>query len=117
MTAGLIVGLFSFPIELAVLMILITAGLFTPPEVPEISMDLVFLALVATLVMQVIGGLIGGLLGAALRRPTKAPEEAGSKSPIAYQQLPRSEKYCIQCGAGLAKTVQVCHACGAKQPS
>ena len=118
MITGFIVGLFSFPVELAVLMVVVTANLYTPPQAPEISVDVMLVALVATLIVQIVGGIVGGLLGGALRHPPPGAEEVPSLNAIPYTpRLLRPEKYCIQCGAGLASGILVCHACGAKQPA
>jgi hypothetical protein len=118
MITGFLVGLLSFPVELAVLVVVVTANLYTPPQAPEMSVDVLLVALVATLIMQIIGGIFGGLLGGALRHPPPGTEEVPSPSAVPYPPpLLRPEKYCIQCGAGLARGILVCHACGAKQPT
>ena len=111
--AGFLVGVLSFPVQLSVFMALIYSGLYTPPPVPEISQSVLLVALALTVVMQVVGGTAGGLLGGILRRPPQRVEE----TPRPYLPPPpqRPEKYCIQCGAGLAKETSVCPACGARQ--
>ena len=113
--AGVIVGLFGFPVQLSIFLALVSSHLYTPPQVPEVSQDVLLVALVATVLMQAVGGAIGGLLGSIIRHAPSGTVEA----PPSYLPPPpsRPEKYCIQCGAGLAKETQVCPACGAKQPS
>jgi hypothetical protein len=112
---GFLVGLFSFPVELTILMGVVTSNLYTPPQVPEISSSVLLVALVTTLLMQIMGGTVGGLLGGIIRHPPPGTEEVPSLNPPPPPQRP--EKYCVQCGAGLAKGASICHACGAKQPS
>jgi peptidoglycan/LPS O-acetylase OafA/YrhL len=113
--AGVVVGLFSFPIQLSIFLALVSSHVYTPPQVPEISQEVLLVALGATVLMQVVGGGIGGLLGSIIRHPPPGTVEVPKSS------LPpppgRPEKYCIQCGAGLAKETQICPACGARQPS
>jgi len=113
--AGFLVGLFGFPTQLLIFLALVSTHLYTPPQVPEISQDVLLVALVATVLMQVVGGAIGGLLGGIIRHPPPGTAEA----PRSYlpPPPPRPEKYCIQCGVGLAKETAICPACGAKQPS
>ena len=111
---GFLVGLFSFPVELTILMGVVTSNLYTPPQVPEIPWSVLLVALVATLLIQIMGGTIGGLLGGIIRHPSTCTE-VPNPNPPPSPQCP--EKYCIQCGAGLAKGTSICHACGAKQPS
>jgi hypothetical protein len=112
--AGLLVGVFSFPVQLAIFMALMTTGLYTPPSIPEIAPSDLLVALAVTVVMQILGGTLGGLLGGVLHHPPPGVVEA----PRPYQPPPplRPEKYCVQCGAGLAKETMVCPACGARQP-
>jgi len=112
---GFLVGLFSFPVELSILMGVVTFKLYTPPQVPEIPVNVLLVALVATLFMQIMGGTIGGLLGGIMRHPSPGTEEVPSPNPPPSPSRP--EKNCVQCGAGLAKEASICHACGAKQPS
>jgi hypothetical protein len=113
--AGVVVGLFGFPVQLSIFLALVSSHLYTPPQVPEVSQDVLLAALVATVLMQVVGGAIGGLLGSIIHHPPPGTMEVPRSS------LPpppgRPEKYCIQCGAGLAKETQICPACGAKQPA
>jgi hypothetical protein len=113
--AGFLVGIFSFPIQLLMFLALVSARLYMPPEVPEISQGVLLAALAVTLLMQIVGGIVGGLLGSVIRHPPQGTVEA----PRPYLPPPpsRPEKYCIQCGAGLAKETLICPACGAKQPS
>jgi hypothetical protein len=113
--AGFLVGLFGFPIQLLIFLAVVSAQLYTPPTVPEISQDVLLVALVVTVFMQIVGGTVGGLLGSIIRHPP--PGTVKAPSPYLPPPPPRPEKYCIQCGAGLAKETQVCPACGAKQPS
>jgi len=113
--SGFLVGLFGFPIQLLVFLAVVSANLYTPPQVPEMSQDVLLVALVATLLMQVVGGTLGGLLGGLIRHP--APRAVEAPRPYLPPPPPRPEKYCIQCGAGLAKETLICPACGAKQPS
>ncbi|WP_455283592.1 DUF5518 domain-containing protein, partial [[Eubacterium] cellulosolvens] len=68
-TAGFLVGVLSFPVQLSVFMALIYSGLYTPPPVPEISQSVLLVALALTVVMEVVGGTAGGLLGGILRHP------------------------------------------------
>lgn len=113
--AGFLVGLFSFPVQLSMFVALVSSGLYIPPQVPEVSQDILLVALIVTVVMQAVGGTVGGLLGGMIRHPPPRPVE----SPRQYlpPPPPRPEKYCIQCGVGLAKETSVCPACGAKQPA
>jgi hypothetical protein len=115
LVAGFLVGIFGFPIQLSMFLALVSAHLYTPPQVPEISQEVLLAALVVTLLMQVGGGILGGLLGSVIRHPPPGTTE----EPRPYLPPPpsRPEKYCIQCGAGLAKETPICPACGAKQPS
>jgi len=117
--AGFLVGLFSFPVELLMFMGAVTFNLYTPPQVPEISQDVLLVALVVTLIMQIVGGTVGGLLGGIIRHPPPGAVEAPRSHPPTSMPPPppRPEKYCIQCGAGLAKDTAICPACGAKQPA
>ena len=112
---GFLVGLFSFPVELTILLGVVTFNLYTPPQVPEIPVNVLLVALVATLFMQIMGGTIGGLLGGIMRHPSPGTEEVPSPNPPPSPSRP--EKNCVQCGAGLAGGASICHACGAKQPS
>ena len=112
--AGFLVGVLSFPVQLSILMALVSSGLYTPPPVPEIPQSVFLTALGLTVLMQVVGGTLGGLLGAILRHPSPGLVEA--PRPHLPPPPPRPEKYCVQCGAGLAKETAVCPACGAKQP-
>lgn len=111
---GFVVGLFSFPVQLATYTAVLSSGLYTPPPVPEISQEVLLTALVAAVAMEMIGGTVGGLLGGILHHPPPGTPEA--PRPYIPPPPPRPEKYCIQCGAGLAKETTVCPACGAKQP-
>ena len=113
--AGFLVGLFGFPIQLMIFVALVSTRLYTPPQIPEISQEVLIIALVATVFMQVVGGAIGGFLGGSIRHPPPGTVEA----PRSYlpPPPPRPEKYCIQCGVGLAKETEICPACGARQPS
>ncbi len=113
--AGFVVGLFGFPVQLLVFLALVSTHLYTPPQVPEISQEVLLVALAVTVLMQVVGGAIGGLLGGMIRHPPPGTVEV----PRSYlpPPPPRPEKYCVQCGVGLAKETSVCPACGAKQPS
>jgi hypothetical protein len=113
--AGFLVGLFGFPIQLSIFLAVVSAHLYTPPPVPEISQDVLLVALVVTLFMQIVGGTGGGLLGSIIRHPP--PGTVKAPPPYMPPPPPRPEKYCIQCGAGLAKETLICPACGAKQPS
>jgi hypothetical protein len=115
--AGIAVGLFGFPIQLSIFLALVSSHLYTPPQVPEVSQEVLLVALGATVLMQVVGGAIGGLLGNVIRHPPQRAVEV--QRPYLPPPPPptRPEKYCIQCGAGLAKETQICPACGAKQPS
>jgi len=115
LVAGFLVGLFSFPVQLSIFMALVSSQLYIPPEVPEIPQDVLLVALIATLVMQVAGGTVGGLLGGMVRHPP--PGTVESPALQLPPPPPRPEKYCIQCGAGLAKETAVCPACTAKQPA
>jgi len=113
--AGFLVGLFSFPIQLSIFMAVVSGHLYTPPPVPEISQDVLLVALAVTVFMQIVGGTLGGLVGNIIRHaPPGAVEAPRSYLP---PPPPRPEKYCIQCGAGLAKETMICPACGARQPS
>jgi uncharacterized BrkB/YihY/UPF0761 family membrane protein len=113
--AGFLVGIFGFPIQLLIFLALVSAHLYTPPEVPEISQDVLLAALAVTLLMQIAGGIVGGLFGSVIRHP---PQGTVTAPPLYLPPPPsRPEKYCIQCGAGLAKETLICPACGAKQPS
>jgi hypothetical protein len=114
--AGITVGLFSFPIQLSIFLALVSSHLYTPPQVPEISQEVLLVALAVTVLMQVVGGAIGGLLGGMIRHPPPGTVEA-PRSFLPPPPPPRPEKYCVQCGAGLAKETSICPACGAKQPS
>jgi hypothetical protein len=113
--AGLLVGLFGFPVQLLIFLALVSTHLYTSPQVPEISQEVLLVALAVTVLMQVVGGAIGGLLGGMIRHPPPGTVEA----PRSYlpPPPPRPEKYCVQCGVGLAKETSICPACGAKQPS
>jgi len=113
--AGFLVGVFSFPVQLAIFITLISSGLYAPPPVPEIPEDVLLTALAAGIVMQVIAGALGGLLGGLFHRPL--PEAVQAPRPYLPPPPPRPEKYCVQCGAGLAKQTMACPACGAKQPA
>jgi hypothetical protein len=115
---GFLVGIFGFPIQLLILLALISAHLYAPevsPEVAEMSQEALLAALAVNLLLQIAGGIVGGLLGSLIRHPPQGTVEA----PPPYLPPPpsRPEKYCIQCGAGLAKETLICPACGAKQPS
>jgi hypothetical protein len=112
--AGFVVGILSFPVQLSVFIALVSSGLYAPPAVPEIPQSVLMVALVLTVVMQVVGGTAGGLLGGVLHHPPPGPVE--TPRPYTPPPPPRPEKYCIQCGAGLAKETLVCPACGARQP-
>ena len=112
--AGFLVGVLSFPVQLSVLMALVSSGVYTPPPVPEIPEDIFLVALTLTVAMQVVGGTLGGLLGGILHHPP--PRLAEAPRPYLPPPPPRPEKYCVQCGAGLAKETAVCPACGARQP-
>lgn len=114
--AGFLVGVFSFPVQLAIFMALMSSRLYTPPPVPEISSSDLFVALAVTVVMQVVGGAVGGLLGGVLHHPPPGVVEAPRPYLPTPPPPPRPEKYCVQCGAGLAKETPVCPACGARQP-
>ena len=117
---GFVVGLFSFPVELLIYMGVFTLNLYTPPQVPEVTQDVLMIALVVTLIMQIAGGTIGGLLGGIIHHPPPGVVETPRPStPMSMlpPPPPRPEKYCIQCGAGLAKETVICPACGAKQPA
>lgn len=112
---GFLVGLFSFPVQLSILLALVSSHLYTPPQVPEIPEDVLLIALVVTVLMQVVGGTVGGLLGGIIRH--RPPGTVEPPRPYLPPPPPRPEKYCIQCGAGLAKETSICPACGAKQPA
>jgi len=112
--AGLVVGILSFPVQLSIFVALVSSELYTPPAVPEIPQSVLMVALGLTLVMQIVAGTAGGLLGGVLHRPPREPVE--TPRPYMPPPPPRPEKYCIQCGAGLAKETAVCPACGARQP-
>jgi MFS family permease len=114
--AGIVVGLFGFPIQLMIFLALVSSHLYTPPQVPEISQAVLLVALVATVLMQLVGGAVGGLLGSIIRHPPPGTAEAPRSNLPPPPPPTRPEKYCIQCGAGLAKETQICPACGAKQP-
>ncbi len=111
--AGFIVGLLSLPIQLLLFSVIMITGFYTPPEVPPISENELLIALAATVIIQVVAGAIGGLLGGIVRHPS-APLVEVPRASIPPPP-PRPEKYCVQCGAGLAKETPVCPACGAKQ--
>jgi hypothetical protein len=113
--AGFVVGVFSFPVELALLVSLVSANLYTPPPVPEIPQSTLYVALAVTVLMQVVAGTIGGLIGGVIRHQPPGTKE--TPSPYVPPPPPIPEKYCIQCGAGLAKTTMICPACKAKQPA
>ena len=113
-TAGFLVGLFSFPVQLSILMALVSLRLYTPPPVPEIPQDVFLVALGLTVVLEVAGGTVGGLLGGIVHHPPRGVVE--TRRPYMPPPPPHPEKYCIQCGAGLAKQTLVCPACGARQP-
>ena len=115
--AGIAVGLFGFPIQLSIFLALVSSHLYTPPQVPEISQEVLLVALGATVLMQVVGGAIGGLLGSIIRHPPLGTVEVPRSNLPLPPPPTRPEKYCIQCGAGLAKETKICPACGAKQPS
>lgn len=110
---GFLVGLFSFPVQLSIFLALVSSHLYTPPQAPEISESVLLVALVLTVLTEVAGGTVGGLLGSIIRHPPPGTVEA--PHPYLPPPPPRPEKYCIQCGAGLAKETPVCPACGAKQ--
>lgn len=112
--AGFLVGAISFPIQLSIFMALISSGLYMPPQVPEIPENTLLAALAVAVVMQVIAGAVGGLLGGILHHPPAGAVE--TPRPYLPPPAPRPEKYCVQCGAGLAKETSVCPACGARQP-
>lgn len=114
LVVGFLVGVFSFPVQLLMLIALISSGLYTPPPAPEMPADVLLTALAATLIIQVVAGTLGGLLGGILHRP---PPRAEGPRPYLPPPPPSPDKYCIQCGAGLAKQTPVCPACGARQPS
>ena len=113
--AGFLVGLFSFPVQLLIFMGLVSSGIYTPPPVPEIAESVILVALVLTVVMQVVGGTAGGLVGGIFHHP--APGVVEAPRPYMPPPPPSPEKYCVQCGTGLAKETPVCPACGARQPS
>ena len=113
-TAGFLVGVLSFPVQLSIFVALVYSGLYTPPPVPEIPESVLLVALAFAVVMQVVGGTAGGLLGGILHRPPETVEK--TPHPYPPPPPPRPEKYCIQCGAGLAEETSVCPACGARQP-
>ena len=113
--AGFLVGLFSFPIQLSMFIALVSSGLYVPPQVPEVPQDVLLVALIVTVVMQAAGGTVGGLLGGIVRHPPPGTTEP--PRPYLPPPPPRPEKYCIQCGAALAKETSICPACGAKQPA
>jgi len=112
--AGFIVGLLSFPVQLLIFTGVVSSGLYTPPPVEAMPQDLLLAALAVSLVIQAITGTVGGLLGGILHHPPSGAIEA--RRPYVPPPPPRPEKYCVQCGAGLAKETLVCPACGAKQP-
>ena len=112
--AGFLVGVLSFPVQLSILMALVSSGLYAPPPVPEIPQDVFLVALALTVAMQVVGGTLGGLLGGILHHPSPGLVEA--PRPYLPPPPPHPEKYCVQCGAGLASETAVCPACGARQP-
>jgi hypothetical protein len=114
LTAGFIVGLFSFPVQLMIFTGVVSSGLYTPPPVEEMPQDLLLAALGVSLVIQVITGAVGGLLGGILHHPPSGTVEV--PRPYIPPPPPHPEKYCVQCGAGLAKETLVCPACSAKQP-
>jgi hypothetical protein len=95
---------------------LMSSRLYTPPPVPEMSSSDLFVALAVTVVMEVVGGAVGGLLGGVLHHPPPGVVEPSRPYLPMPPPPPRPEKYCIQCGAGLAKETPVCPACGARQP-
>ena len=111
--AGFMVGLLSFPIQLLLFSVIMTIGFYIPPDVPPISESEILIALAVTIIIQVIAGTIGGLFGGIVR-DVSAPA-AESPPPAIPPPPPRVEKYCVQCGAGLAKETHICHACGARQ--
>lgn len=113
--AGFVVGILSFPVQLSIFMALVSSGLYTPPPVPEIPESVLLVALGLTVVMQIIGGTAGGLLGGVLHHPPPRAVETPPR-PNMPPPPPSPEKYCIQCGAGLAKETPVCPACGVRQP-
>jgi len=113
LVAGFVVGLLSFPIQLLLFSAIMITGFYTPPEVPPISENELLIALAVTVIIQVIAGTIGGLLGGILRHPSAPAVEV--TRPSIPPPPPSPEKYCVQCGAGLAKETPVCPACGAKQ--
>jgi hypothetical protein len=113
--AGFLVGLFGFPIQLMIFLALVSAHLYTPPQVPEVSQDVLLVALVVSVLMEIVGGTVGGLLGNVIRHPPLGTVEA-PRSDLPPPPS-RPEKYCIQCGAGMAKETPICPSCGAKQPS
>jgi len=113
--AGFLVGLFSFPVQLSMFVALVSAGLYIPPQVPEVTQDVLLVALIVTVAMQAVGGTVGGLLGGMVRHPP--PGAVEPPRPHLPPPPPRPEKYCIQCGAGLANETSACPACGAKQPA
>jgi uncharacterized membrane protein len=114
--AGIVVGFFGFPIQLMIFLALLSSHLYTPPQVPLPPQEELLVDLVATVLMQVVGGAIGGLVGSIIRHPPPGTVEV-PRSNLPPPPPTRPEKYCIQCGAGLAKETQICPACGAKQPS
>jgi len=116
LVAGFLVGLFSFPVELLILMGSVYTGLYALPRPSqEISQSDLLMALVLVVIMEVIGGTAGGLVGGFLHHPPVGAVEA--PRPYMPPPPPRAEKYCVQCGTGLAKETPVCPACGARQPS
>jgi len=115
--SGFLVGLFGFPVQLLFFLALVSVNLYTPPQAPEMSQDVLLVALVATVLMEVVGGTLGGLLGGLIRHPAQVAVEAPRPYLPPPPPPPRPEKYCIQCGAGLARETLICPACGAKQPS
>jgi hypothetical protein len=113
--AGFLVGVFSLPVQLSIFVTLVSSGLYKLPPAPETAQDVLIVAFVLTVAMQVIGGTAGGFLAGMIRHAP--PGVAETPRPYLPPPPPRPEKYCIQCGAGLAKETSVCPDCGAKQPA
>jgi len=113
--AGFAVGIVAFPLQLSIYIVLLSSGLYSPP-IPEPSPTTseILIALVVTVVLQIFAGSIGGLLGGILHHPPLGA--VAPARPHLPPPPPRPEKYCVQCGAGLAEETSVCPACGAKQP-
>jgi len=111
--AGLIVGVFSLLVEVSILVTLVFSGLYKPPPAPQISQGVLIVAFALTMALQVIGGTAGGFLVGTIRHPS--PRTAETTRPYLPPPPPLPAKYCIQCGAGLAKETSLCPDCGAKQ--